>query len=196
MKGSSSKKNPKEFEKKDPSKERDRKSPTGDQKGKRKIMPCDGKGCDSACCFGCLCCEEKTRIISQKDIEIQEKDTELNSLREKISNLMNKLKAGLGNAMIDVKNENTALRKEKKDSEMRLSRTQAEFSEVKDENTTLKKKVGELEALITEYNGIINEIKQGIKNTSNHLKNDNHFKGVIKKKVEEINNQVEVKGKN
>jgi hypothetical protein len=33
-------------------------------KHKRKIMECDDKGCKTTCCYGCRCCEEKTKIIN------------------------------------------------------------------------------------------------------------------------------------
>jgi hypothetical protein len=28
-------------------------------------MECDGKGCETACCYGCRCCEEKTKQLKK-----------------------------------------------------------------------------------------------------------------------------------
>jgi len=28
-------------------------------------MECDGEGCETACCYGCRCCEEKSKIINE-----------------------------------------------------------------------------------------------------------------------------------
>lgn len=36
----------------------------------RKIMPCDNSGCETACCFGCRCCEEKSKKIKKLERKI------------------------------------------------------------------------------------------------------------------------------
>jgi hypothetical protein len=173
----------KEFEKKVPSKERDKKSLVGDQKDKqRKIMPCDDKGCDSACCFGCKCCEQRGKLISQKDIEIQDKNAEINSLKEKILGLMNKLKVGLGDAITDVAKENKTLKEER--------------NKVNKENIILKNKVQELEIQMDKCKEIIAKISLDVNKTDAYLINDNKYKQVIKDKIMELKGKVEVGRKN
>jgi len=38
---------------------------SGSLKHKRKIMKCDGKCCETACCYGCRCCEAKTKQLKK-----------------------------------------------------------------------------------------------------------------------------------
>ena len=40
-------------------------------KHKRKITDCDDRGCETACCYGCRCCEEKTKIINELNKQLQ-----------------------------------------------------------------------------------------------------------------------------
>ena len=40
-------------------------------KHKRKIIQCDGKGCETACCYGCRCCEEKTKVINELNRQLK-----------------------------------------------------------------------------------------------------------------------------
>lgn len=39
--------------------------------GNRKIMDCDDRGCETACCFGCRCCEEKTKVINELNRQLK-----------------------------------------------------------------------------------------------------------------------------
>src|SRR5271163_1513892 len=47
----------------------------------RKVTECDGKGCETACCFGCSCCMARKGII-------EEKEKEIDGLKQKILELM------------------------------------------------------------------------------------------------------------
>ena len=40
-------------------------------KHQRKILKCDGEGCETACCYGCRCCEEKTKIINELEKQLK-----------------------------------------------------------------------------------------------------------------------------
>jgi hypothetical protein len=39
---------------------------------KRKIIFCDGGGCETSCCYGCKCCMEKSKIIGELTSKITE----------------------------------------------------------------------------------------------------------------------------
>ena len=46
-------------------------------KHKRKIMECDGEGCETTCCYGCRCCEEKSKIINELIKKLSKKSSKL-----------------------------------------------------------------------------------------------------------------------
>lgn len=43
----------------------------------RKILECDGLGCETACCYGCKCCEEKSKIIKQQKEKIEQQQSQI-----------------------------------------------------------------------------------------------------------------------
>jgi hypothetical protein len=57
-------------------------------KGKeRKIIDCDGLGCDSACCFGCKCCENRGKQIKAQEAKIIEQKKQILDLLSRTMSL-------------------------------------------------------------------------------------------------------------
>src|SRR5215212_4965862 len=46
-------------------------------KDDRKILECDDLGCETACCYGCKCCEQKSKIMRQQETKIKDLQKQL-----------------------------------------------------------------------------------------------------------------------
>jgi len=140
-------------------------------------MPCDGKGCETACCFGCKCCEERAIKIKQLEAELVKFNS--GSQGKYIKHLQSELKI-FEKAKGELVKASEALIKNKR--------------EVEEENKTLKKENRELKANLKTLESLVSNIKQTVNETNAYLINDNKHKQIIKQKITELKGKIEIRG--
>ena len=161
----------------------------------RKILECDSLGCESACCYGCKCCEARGKIIKEQEAKINQQQNQILGLLGRQTNL-GSVSTNTSEAEIRrLKSENDRLRWERNQWREKAESVNQTKENLGQENKELREKVAQLEEIIREYESLTEEIGQVSQEVNNLTVNNQQKEQIIKENVKVLEAKIaEIKG--